>query len=557
MTKDSLSKGIIVLGSGMALTRLMGLGYRLILPNIIGSEAMGLYGIAYTVYSMLLTLSMAGIPVAISKLVSYELSIARPDYAIKIIKLTFFIVLFLGTFFSILLYLTSDFIAIQIIGDTRVSVGLKAISPAILLTGFISILRGYFQGCQKMKYTAYSQLIEQLFRVIGIIILATVLYNFGVEYAAAGAVFGNVVGTVGAVIYLVWVYFFVFELHQNSVVTSEQQVNPVYQNRGYRGFQKTDLGDSKKNNIINKLIESKILAKRIVLLTVPVIIGSAIMPITNLIDAVLVVNRLVEAGFSLKEATSNYAYLTQYAAPLIMFPTTIGIAFSTALVPAISENLANRHYTKIISRIDFVIKIVIIIGLPASTGLLVMANPVINLIFPGADQAVTPLRLLSPTVVFLILKHTTTGILQGLNHADIPVKTLLIGVLLKTAITYWFTAVPGINIKAAAVGTVLFYLVGSLINSWFVAKLCDIKLFSWKLIFKSMILSVLISGIAFLLQSLLTHFFIHQIATLLSIFVAIAVYIFGLIFTKTITVEELNLIPGIGSKLTDYIKNRY
>ncbi|ACB83608.1 polysaccharide biosynthesis protein [Natranaerobius thermophilus] len=526
MEKDSLAKGTIVLGSGMVIAKIFGLVYRLILPNIIGTEAMGLYGMAYAVYTVLLTLSMAGIPVAISKIISNELSQGHYVAANDTFKVALLLLLTTGLIFTTVLYFGSTIIAHAITGDHRAELSLKAVSPAIILVSVMSALRGYFQGHLVMTYTAVSQLLEQFVRVFGILFFAYLLIPYGKIYSAAGAVFGNVVGALTGLGYLIWQYF-------NSKDIVKRQIN-------------------NSSISISRIQQTAI---QIMVLAFPIIIGNMIMPIMNLIDASLVVNRLMEIGFTQGEATSKFAYLTQYAAPLTMFPGTMGMALSMSLVPGISETVTKQNYDQLKGRVRLAIRFSLLIGFPSFFGLFVLATPIILLIFPNDPEAATPLRYLSPSVIFLLLKFATTGVLQGLNKPMIPVKNLIIGTFLKAILTYWLTAVPYLNVNGAAIGTLISYAVSSMFNLFYIIKITGIKISLVQDILKPAILSLFMGIIAFSTQILTLDLIGIRLAALLAIMAGALFYILLGISFKVIKKNEIQLIPKLGPKISPYIKD--
>ncbi len=539
MKKDSLLKGTAVLGAALIIAKIIGLVYRLILPNLVGTQVMGLYGMAYSVYTVLLTLSMAGIPVAISKLISGYIALNDYNGAKRVFKIAFIAITITGLVFSIILFFGAEFIADNVTGDSRAYLSLQAVAPAIFVVAIMSSFRGYFQGLQQMSKTAMSQVLEQLLRVAGIIIFAYILLPFGAEFAAAGAAFGNVIGSFTGLCYLAVCYF----------KTPVKWAAP--QESFNNGIARLETNIEKLENDEKSLS----ILKKILYLSFPIIIGNLIMPLMNLIDATVVVNRLTGVGFGQHEATAMFAHLTQYANPLIMFPGTLGMALSMSLVPAISESIAQNNTGQAERRAKLALRFAILIGLPSTVGMFILSGQIIDLIFPRDPEAAVVLRYLSPAVIFLILKFATTGILQGLGKTMLPVKNLFIGALLKLIMTYFLTSIPEINVKGAALGTVLAHLLATFLNYIDTKKYLDIKMRLMPDLVKpllstlGMVIGVL-SGFWFL-----NNHMSQNIATVITIGIGILVYTILVLGLKVVQKDEVNAIPRYGDKIVKLLEN--
>lgn len=517
MQKDSLLKGTAVLGSALIIAKFFGLIYRLILPNLVGSQVMGLYGMSYSVYAVLLTLSMAGIPIAVSKLISGYTAVNDYKGAKRVFRIAFISINATGLFFSLILFFGANYIAENITGDPRAALSLQAVAPAIFVVSLMSSFRGYFQGLQQMTKTAVSQLLEQFLRVFGIIFFAYLLLPKGEEFAAAGASFGNVIGAFIGFCYLLFCY-----------------IKTPFQGKGE--ISSVSIADEKAIEIV----------KKIFYLSFPIIIGNLIMPMMNLIDATVVVNRLTETGFSQHEATALFAYLSQYATPLIRFPGTLGMALAMSLVPAISESISKNEMEQAKRRGRLAFRFAILVGLPSSVGMFIMAEPIINLIFPGAPGASRVLMFLSPAVVFLITKYATTGILQGLGKTMIPVKNLFIGAILKLIITYLLTSIPEINVIGAALGTVIAQALAMILNYKKVKELLDVELKPGVDFIKPLLCSLIMGLVVFVTYNGMSFFISNNLAAISGIGIGVLSYSILLLILQVIGKEELYMVPRYG-----------
>ena len=201
--KDSFLKGAFILAAAGLVVKVLGAVYRIPLARLIKDEGMGLYQMAYPIYLILLSISTAGIPTAISKMVSEDVAIGRFKNAHRIFKVSMIVLTIIGLGLTVLLGFGANWLAVKIYKNPKAFYSILSISPAIFFVSIMSCFRGFFQGLQDMTPSAVSQIVEQIGRVIAVFILAYMLLPYGVEYAAAGAAFGPVAGSVMGLIVLI------------------------------------------------------------------------------------------------------------------------------------------------------------------------------------------------------------------------------------------------------------------------------------------------------------------------------------------------------------------
>ncbi|MDD2216774.1 MAG: polysaccharide biosynthesis C-terminal domain-containing protein, partial [Eubacteriales bacterium] len=410
---------------------------------------------------------------------------------------------------------------------------MMAIAPALFFVPMMAAFRGFFQGTQDMKPTALSQVAEQLFSVIIGLTLAILLISRGLEFAAAGASFGATAGAVGGLgtIILIFIY------RRKDV---------------FREIGKFPGEPIEKSSSI--LIQ-------ILIIAIPITIGAAIMPIMNTIDLAIVIRRLAASGFTHDAANSLYGQLTGMAGPLINFPQVLTQAIAMSLVPAVAASYKRREMDFLRYNVELGLRTALILGLPSAFGLMILAEPIMLLLFPAqrasAISAAPSLMILAFGVIFLATVQTLTGVLQGIGKQLVPVGNLAVGAGVKVVITYVLTGIPSINIQGAAIGTVAAYIVASVLNLLAVRNYIgtgfDLKL----TIIKPLIAVLVMSGCVYLSHRL--HYEVlgklmesdtisNALATIISISLGALVYGFMLITTKAISSEELKLLPK-GEKL--------
>ncbi|KUK31515.1 MAG: Uncharacterized protein XD63_1236 [Thermoanaerobacterales bacterium 50_218] len=437
--RDSFLRGAFILTVAGIIVKLLGVFYRIPFTRMVGSEGIGLYQMAYPIYATILALSTSGLPVAISYLVAEKR--ARGDFSGA--RVTFFlslgILFILGMTFSVVLFRSAYYLAVNLLGDTRAYYPLFTVAPAILVVSVASAFRGYFQGCQVMWPTAVSQVAEQVVRVATVFWAGICLLPKGVEFAAAGATFGAVTGGFSGLLVLVAVFLW---------------------------FEKTSRppGHSWKPGISISEDFVQIL-RRLFSYALPISAGSLVMPVVQAIDTMIIPHRLQDAGCSVSEATSLFGQFSGMAGSLVFLPVVFTAALATSLVPSIAAAYARKDQMQVRRGVSTSVRITVALVLPAAVGIALLATPMTTFLFadPGAGEVTS---WLAPAAFFSGLYQTTSGALQGLGCTWIPVINLVVGCLVKIFCNYYLTVFPVLGVKGAAVGSVFCFLVASLLNDF-------------------------------------------------------------------------------------------
>jgi Membrane protein involved in the export of O-antigen and teichoic acid len=523
MAKKSFIQGAVILGIAGLIIKVMGAFFRIPLANFIGDEGMGYYQTAYPVYVLFLTLSTSGIPIAISKMVSERIATDHYYDAYRVYRVSFILLFTIGIVSSCILFFGAGLI-VNAIGNPGAKYAMMAIAPALLFVPMMASFRGYFQGMQNMKPTAASQVAEQFFRVAAGLSLAYVLVAKGREYAAAGASFGATAGAIAGLIFIVGIYLY----HKGSL---KDDIDRTFRKNG-----------EKSSAILGKIF----------MIAIPVTIGAAIMPIMNAIDVAIVMQRLQETGWAEGAANSLYGQLTGMAGPLINFPQVLTQAIAMSLVPAIAAAYKQKDINFLNYNVRLGIRTAIIIGLPCSLGLMTLSEPIMLMLYPmqkaSAASAAPCLFVMAFGVIFLSTVQTLTGILQGLGKPMVPVINLFIGAIVKVILTYTLTGIGSINVKGAAIGTVAAYIVASTLNIMAVKRYTGVR-FDVKLTYvKPVVSAIAMSAVVWMVYYLLFGTLGNALSTIISIMCGAVAYVMMLFVTKSITNEELKMLPK-GGKL--------
>ncbi|OWZ84912.1 putative polysaccharide biosynthesis protein [Natranaerobius trueperi] len=530
MMAEGLFRGAFVLMIAGILSKLMGALYRIPLSRIIGAEGMGLYEMAYPIYSLLLIMAVSGVPIAVSKMVSEQLATEKNQESYRVFIVALLFLLITGSFFSWLMYYLAEPISFQVLGDPRVVYSLRAISPAILIVSLMAAFRGYFQGMKLMTPTAISQVIEQFVRVTTMLILAYILIDRGVSYGAAGATFGAVTGALGGLFAVILLMFFYRKRHFFS----------------FRGLFKALL------STVN-LYKSLPLIGRLLTIAIPVSLGALVIPIMQTIDAIIIPQRLQFAGFEEAEATHLYGLLSGMALRLVSIPSTFSLALGTTLVPALSESNVLAGKRRVNYQLLKALRLNFILVIPAAIGLFIMA-PRLTLLLFDYKEAGEPLRYLAFGTIFLSLQQVTAYALQGLGLTPYPVKNLCYGALINILINYHLTAIPEINIIGGAIGTCSGFFVASVFNIRDLRRHGKVGMGLVSIIKKPIFASVLMGGIIYYFQPIIDNIIAHtNISTIFGVCLGMMSYCAIMIGIRGITDKDLESIPKIGPQLSNVV----
>lgn len=550
--KQGFLEGVFVLTLAGFFSRFLGFFYRILLPRLIGAEAVGLYQYVYPIYTTILVVSISGIPIAISKLVAEKYASGRKASAFRIFILARRMSVFLGLFFALLLIALAGPLTAYL--DPLIYYALLAITPAIFFVSIMATYRGFFQGMQTMLPTALSQAVEQLLRMATILTLSYLLLPYGIEWAAAGATFGAVTGSIAGLSLLFFLYW----------------------------KKRKDISILRLQSAQEKL-PARDVYRRILSLALPVTFGALVLPLMEFVDVMIVPRRLQFIGFDLSRSRELFAMLTGMAMVLVHFPTLFTISLSAGLVPSISQYHTQGDLEQIRSRALTSFRMAMIITLPSAVGLFLLAEPISTIIF-GEPGAAVPLRIVCWGIIFIGFQQVTSSILQGMGRVYEPAKNLFWGALLNGVLNYTLTGIPLLGIRGAAFGTVSGFFVAGLLNFVYLKRRIYLQRMGREVlyypVFSVLVMTLFIrlsflpllrfwEGLSPILISLLQifsgkgeimvstmDFFALTLATSSVILLGGFLYSIVLILLGVIKEEELLLIPGLGEALVRFLKKK-
>lgn len=569
-TKQSFLHGAVILTIATVIVKLVGALFKIPLGNIMGNTGMGYFNTSYNLFNVVYSLAIAGLPVAVAKLVAENEALGRHKNTRKILSISR--VLFIATGLTgTCIMLFGARLYSNAVNNPNAFGAVIALAPTIFFACVMSIYRGYYEGLKNMYPTAISQIVEAVIKTVaglGFTVLAMSLAQnsysstgsvFGIAvggeeeaqililaFAAAGAVLGVSVSTIGGAVYLLIRH----RTKGDGITAQELEESPAPE-------------------------ETKRILKSLIKIAIPVCLGAVAVSLTSLIDGFSVMNRLevaLEADMSsivaqygdvlptAKEDIPNFLYGAYgLAQTLFNLVPAITTTFGISALPAISSAWALKDERELTKNVSAALKITCLVAIPAGIGMSVLSEPIIRLIyFNKADEAIIAvpvLQILGLAVMFVSFMTPINSMLQGIGRADLPVKLMLVGGALKLVVNYIFVAMPQFNIKAASWGTLACYVFIAFASVIVLVKQTKIKL-DFKTVFLKPLISGIICGITAVgTYFLFSKFFSNGVSTLASIGVAAVFYVISLIFLKTLAKDDILMLPK-GEKLVKILAKR-
>ena len=538
--KQSFLGGAAILAGAVAVVKVIGALYKLPLNNILGDVGKTYFQTAYEIYNVLLTVSTAGLPLAISKLTSQAHAQGRDNEKRKLFRTAIWLFFGLGVVGSCLMFFGAQNLA-DFQRNSMAAAPIRALAPAVFCVCVLSCMRGYTQGQGNMTPTAVSQVLEALCKLgIGLSLAWYILKKCqepdlaaklaargtdGMEYVAAGAIFGVTVGTILSLIFLVTYLL----RHRDR-----------------------DRSDDKPHS-------SGYLLRRILAIGVPITLGNCAMSIITMIDTKIILGRL-QSGLGLTEvAASALKGQYSYAMDMLNMVSSFVYPVTMSLLPFAAAALARGDNRGASRTVNSAFRILAILALPAGVGLSVLSTPIMVLVLPaqreGALAAGPHLKILGIACIFVCLMILTNAILQTYGKEHIPILTVIAGGLVKIVMNYVLVGNPTINIHGAPWSTLCCYAVIAGLNLFFVWKYSPRKPHYFRLfarpVFASAIMGVTAWAVCSLVAKLLSGhsaYGANAIATLCGILAGVAVYGVLVIALGLLRADDVKNIRG-GQKL--------
>ena len=524
-------QGAAVLAVAGLLVKVMGVFFRVPLTNWVGAEGMSYYSSVYPFYTFFLLISLAGIPVAISRMISERTAVKNYGGAHRVFNISVWLLGGIGFVSFLIMHFGAGFIENVVLNNPGTRYAIQAIAPSLFLVPVMAAYRGYFQGRQNMNPTAVSQLVEQFFRVGVGLSLGYFLIKAGYDKFAAGAIFGCTAGAGAGLAIAVIIY-----LINRKVIMSQ----------------------IKRNKHNEELEPWQKIVKEIIIIAIPITIGACIVPLINAIDSMMVMRRLQAVGFSLTESRVLFGKLGGYCASIAGMPQVLIQAIVMSLVPAIAAAYKLKDHDALEENTQFAMRATMIIAFPCTIGMMVLAHPILLMFYPMQAEEVSStslvLAIMAIETIPMSPMVTLTGVLQGVDRQMLPVKNLAIGAVVKVILTFILVGIRPINVNGASIGSIACSAVAFWLDARDVRRETGVT-FNFRDTYLKPMISSLVMGVAALASYRVLMLILKSnlISCFLAIVISVIVYGVMVIITGTIKLEELRRLPK-GDKLVSVLR---
>ena len=569
--KQSLLNGALVLVLATAFVEIIGVLYKIPLTELIGTMGRGYTGTAFNIYIPVYNIAMAGLPVAISKLVAQSVAEGHFNNVKKIFRIAFWLFFAAGSIGTIVLLILAYPYAKSMQAIESLP-SIFMIAPAVFVCCVMATYRGYYSGLRNQNPSAISQMFEVVGKLAFGLGLAYVgqrygmscfeqgLPVYGVEcatqseavmaltpYAAAASIFGVTMGAVCSLLFLVIRH----KIVGDKITPEELASSP-----------KADTG--------------KNIAKLMFAIAVPVVVSTLVMNITNLIDSwaiqyrlqyaidsdISVISNMYQEALSIADKMTNvqlksYLYgAYEIALDFRNLVPTITTTLGMSAIPVLAEAWTLKNKLMIRSSIESVMRIAMLISLPAGIGMAILSKDLLNIMYGMSDSisiSATVMALYGCFTFIMAAAQPLINMLQAIGRADIPMKSVSIAAVVKVVINFILIGIPGINIMGAIIGTFCFYLITVSVNINALIKETGVRLNYKSVFFKPLVCALMCGFAAWATSGLCKHFIPafeygsrvsnNTLSAVIGIVAAVLVYVLALLFTKTIVREDVKMLP--------------
>lgn len=445
---DGFLTGVLLLSLSTVLVKIIGLGVKIPLISTLGAVGMGYFNSAYEIYALLCAVSCAGLPTALSMIISARKEQGDTLGAERAFRAANACFLVLGVLGSGAMLCFSPQIA-EAIGNDNAKYSIFAIAPSLLFICLSSGVRGYFQGHGDMLPTSISQLIEAVCKLVFGVGFAVLALSLGATLAqsAAASIFGITLGIILSCIYLFWT-------------------------KKYRAEKDGKLAQLEKS--LSKTIPKGNDIYTLLKIAVPITLGSVFMSSCRIVDMALILRRLQDVGYGETEASGIYGAYTTLAVPVFALVPSLITPISLALIPKLSASVARRDGCGEAEITDRSLRLTAILGIPSAMGIALYSRQILSLLFSGQDSAIdiaAPLlAILGASVLFSGLITTTGAILQAYGQTVRPIVSMAIGAAVKAALAYILIGTREIGVMGAPISTLACDLAVTVINLAMISK---------------------------------------------------------------------------------------
>lgn len=535
--KQNFMHGAAILTVGVVIMKILGAIYKIPLGTILGDYGYGIFLATYNVYNIFFTLSTAGLPVALSRLIAEADANGRVRQEEKTFKAAIFTFSVIGVLFSAVMFFGNEWLASAYLQKPEAALSVRAMAPAILLVCLVSAYRGYCQGNGNMIPTTVDEVLEVLFKVISGLLISGLLVRAGkgLPEASAGAILGVSIGSVVSLSYMLIYKRRNYPALAGPYSAGVHDPNDVPEDDDVADPMKKIVGD-------------------ILRIGIPISLGASIMAILSSLDPGICQSRLEAAGFSAYDAGVLYGIYAKVQT-LFNLPAAFMTPLTISIVPAVAGAIAAGRREEAAKTSEDAMRIASVISMPMGVGLAVLSYPIVNVLYPNSNEAGPGLlSIMGVTSFFVCIVLMENAILQASGKERLPMYAMVSGSIVKIIINCIIIAIPTVNIYGAPVGTLCGYLWMAVADFIFIRRSLRQSPNLSRVLGKPFLCSVLMGAVA--LGVYLGASAVMPGSGKLSMAVSMAtgiaaaavVYVFTVVKFRTVTADDMKLIPG-GEKL--------
>ncbi|MDE6107356.1 MAG: polysaccharide biosynthesis protein [Oscillospiraceae bacterium] len=539
--KGTFFGGAAILAATTLIVKVIGAVYKIPLGNILTDPAYADFDSAYSVYGVFLTFSTAGLPVALSKLISEALALDRRNQVKRTFRIAFSAFLVLGLFSFFCMSVLAGPLSTYALKNPKAVYCVIALSPSVLCVCIVSAFRGYFQGHFNMAPTGVSQIIEAIFKVVVGLPFAYALLKMNIEdpnvpdlgerLPAVGAIVGVSVGSIVALLYMIFVYL------------KHRQALP-------QGRDQTD----SNRDILSTLLK----------LAVPITLTAATSSIVIFIDNAIVMERLQTVFLSqgqladaALDAARSLKGLYAKCTSIYNLPFAMMSPLAACIIPGVSAALARKNRKEAQKLSESALRIGLLVAMPMGMGIFALGEPIMAFLIRNTDSTVAGplLSVLGIASIFVAIQLLFNSILQANGIVTLPVVAAILGGITKLVVNYVLVGNPNIMINGAPLGTLACFVLIDILELFVLRRAVRRPPSFLRAAGKPFIASVLMAGSAWGIYGLLAHRFQlgNSISTVLAVFAGVCVYAALVFALQAITAEDLSLMPK-GDKIAKILK---
>lgn len=568
--KQNFLHGALILMSATVIVKIIGYFFKVPLKGIIGVSGFGYFNAAYGLFNTLYALSVAGMPVAVARMVAQNMQQGRYRDVRKIKRLSTISFLCTGLLGTLLMFAGAG-PYVRFAENPNAFLAVFVMSPAIFFVCVSSSYRGYYEGLRNMYPTAWSQISEALAKLACGLLFSSSAVRMGLEeYERAGTVFGEPVGTQAQAQLAVLPYGAAGAI---LGIVASTAVGSLF-----LWIYSKCRGDGISRQMLEHAAparRSREILKQLWTIAIPICLGALALNITTLIDVSSLTNRLSIAldrgGETLlamydgifpasmpQDEIPNYLFgAYNMSVTLFNLIPALTTTFGVSALPAVTGAWAARNAPMLRRNIESVWRVTAMIAIPAGLGICALAEPILTLVY-SADPASIPiaapiLRVLGIAAIFVALSSPTNSMLQAVGKVNVPVKLTLLGGFLKLAVNFVLVPIPNLNIQGAPYGTLLCYSLIVCISVPVLCRTAGIRIRFGKVFLKPLFAGILCGITAWASYGLLSKLAGNTVSTAISILLAGAVYVIALFLVRGIVKYDVLMLPK-GEKIAKLLE---